>query len=86
MNEIELKIGNIIREVTSVEGEQIDKLALNDSLFKSAVLDSLTTIKFIMHLEKEFHIKIKPNKILKKNLASIAAIAKYVESECQISV
>jgi acyl carrier protein len=59
------------------------KLGLkNDTpLFESGLLSSLSLVKLVLFLEKQFHVVVRPEELLPKNFHTIDAICTYLRSK-----
>lgn len=50
-------------------------------LFESYVLDSLSLLQLVLHIEKRFRIVVKPDEMVPQNFETIAAICKYLRTK-----
>ena len=86
-----------LSETTAILAEQIRQLVPaaadvdltpEDPLITSGLLDSLTLFRLITAIQRQFGIKIRPQEVVAKNFATLAAIdrlisAKQLEREAQ---
>lgn len=56
------------------------KLASDDSLLETGVIDSVGVLELIEHLEETYGLKIPDEDVLPENLDSVGAIAAYVSA------
>ena len=64
--------------------EKIDEIAftsveLDDSLWKSGVLDSITIVEFAVEIEEEFNIKVPFDDIIVENFETLSRVITYIE-------
>jgi len=52
-----------------------------DDLLLSGLLDSMSVIRLVLHLETEFSIKIPPEDVIIEHFTSVEAITTYLESK-----
>ena len=67
--------------VTRFGASEVEKLAEEDSLLDAGLIDSVSMIELISHLEKEFEIRVDEDDMIPENFDSISAISRYVDSK-----
>lgn len=60
-------------------GMPVENFAVNDSLVASGLIDSLDTLRIVMHLETTYNINFSSQGIDPERLASIAGILDLIE-------
>jgi acyl carrier protein len=58
--------------------EQSDDLTADTPLMETGVLNSISIVRLISYLEAEFDIEVAPRHIVRDNLGSVRAIARFV--------
>jgi acyl carrier protein len=60
-----------------------DTIVIDDTtpLISSAIIDSISTLKLVDYLEKEFNIEFEPHEVDKDNLDSIELIENFIKSK-----
>jgi|694.fasta_scaffold83510_2 acyl carrier protein len=60
-----------------------DTIVIDDNtpLISSAIIDSISTLKLVDYLEKEFNIEFEPHEVDKDNLDSIELIENFIKSK-----
>ena len=61
--------------------EEVDGFADGDSLLELGVIDSLSMVDLIAHLEKTYEITIAEDDMVPENFDSVDAIVAYVEKK-----
>jgi len=64
-----------------LSGEYPDEFDRGDNLIDSGVLDSLSTLNLVSHLEEEYGIKIKSEDINLENFGTVDQLAALVEQK-----
>ena len=67
-----------LAEISDAEPEVITGLQVNDSLIDKGILDSLSTMKFVMAVERQFNVQINFDKINARNFSTLEKIEKFV--------
>jgi acyl carrier protein len=80
MDHIEQSVKSYILE-TFLPGTDAAELQSDTPLVSGGILDSLATVKLVMHLEEQFKIEIAAHEATTDNLDSIALIASLVRSK-----
>lgn len=62
-------------------GEDPKNLTDDTELKESGILDSLSTLKLVTFLEEQFKIELEASDLDASNLASVASLARLVESK-----
>ena len=60
-----------------------DTIVIDDTtpLISSAIIDSISTLKLVDYLEKEFNVEFEPHEVDKDNLDSIELIESFIKSK-----
>jgi acyl carrier protein len=60
-----------------------DTIVIDDTtpLISSAIIDSISTLKLVGYLEKEFNVEFEPHEVDKDNLDSIELIENFIKSK-----
>jgi acyl carrier protein len=60
-----------------------DTIVIDDTtpLISSAIIDSISTLKLVDYLEKEFNVEFEPHEVDKDNLDSIELIENFIKSK-----
>lgn len=56
-------------------------VAVDDPLWTSKVLDSITLVELIVEIESEFNIKVPFNEITEDHFETVSRMIKYIESK-----
>lgn len=62
-------------------GENPDDLTDSTPLISAGVLDSIATLKLVMHVEEKYGVGLEPHEVDKENLDSIELIARLLHSK-----
>lgn len=57
------------------------EIADDDDLLLSGLLDSLSVIRLVQHLESEFAVRVPPEDIVIEHFTSVDTIVAYLESK-----
>ena len=57
------------------------EIADDDDLLLSGLLDSMSVMRLVMHLETAFGVKIPPQDVVIENFTSVDTIAAYLEEK-----
>jgi acyl carrier protein len=80
VRDIKEKIKNYLIEELFEVGKE-DVLTDSTPLITGGLLDSISAIKLVIFLEKQFHIEFQPGDVDRDNLDTIALIADFVSSK-----
>jgi acyl carrier protein len=67
-----------LSENSDIDAAMLEQLGPRDSLVEKGILDSLSTMKFVIALEKRFDVQINFNKINGKNFSTLEKIEKFI--------
>jgi acyl carrier protein len=62
-------------------GESPDELTDSTRLISGGILDSIATLKLVMHLEEKYGVNFEPHEVDKENLDTLELIAKLLRSK-----
>jgi acyl carrier protein len=62
-------------------GENPDELTDATPLISGGVLDSIATLKLVMHIEEQYGIELEPHEVDKENLDTIEQIARLLQGK-----
>jgi acyl carrier protein len=62
-------------------GESPDELTDSTPLISGGVLDSIATLKLVMHVEDRYGVTLEPHEVDKENLDTLELIARLVASK-----
>lgn len=57
------------------------KVKIDDLLWSTKVLDSITLIELIVEIEGEYNIKVPFNEIIEENFETVSFMINYIESK-----
>lgn len=77
------KLREILIKDIGIPQEKMLKLKDDDSLIGKEILNSLSTIKFLMQIEKTFNIKFSLNSIYKKEFSTLINIEKNIKKRME---
>ena len=80
MSDIKAAVRSYLLE-NVLPGEDPGNLLDDTELKESGILDSLSTLKLVSFLEQQYQVEFEASDLEPANLASIAAIARLVESK-----
>ena len=85
MDELKRELKKLIIETLKLEDVTVDSIAENEPLFggEGLGLDSIDALELIVALEKRYRLSISDEEIGKRALASINALASFVEEHRQ---
>ena len=83
MTTIHSTVQQFILDAFIYDPETRERLTDDLPLIDEGILDSFGVHEALMFLEDEFHIEIKDDEVVSRNLGSIAAITAFVESKRQ---
>lgn len=62
-------------------GESPDELTDSTPLISGGVLDSIATLKLVMHVEEKYRISLEPHEVDKENLDTLELITRLLRSK-----
>jgi acyl carrier protein len=62
-------------------GEDADELTDTTPLISGGVLDSIATLKLVMHMEQVYGIELEPHEVDKENLDTLEQIARMLQKK-----
>lgn len=69
--------------IDKIEEIAFTTVNLNDSLWESGVLDSITIVEFATEVEEEFGIEIPFDEIVEENFETLTRLIAYIEKKQQ---
>jgi acyl carrier protein len=69
----------ILREF--LPGESPDELTETTPLISGGILDSIATLKLVMHVEEKYGITLEPHEVDKENLDTLELITALLQSK-----
>jgi acyl carrier protein len=67
--------------VEKIEEISFERVELNDSLWQSGVLDSITIVELAVDLEEEFKIEIPFDEIIEDNFETLANLIAFIKKK-----
>jgi acyl carrier protein len=64
-----------------IEEIAFSTVTLDQELWESSVLDSITLIELIVEIELQYHIKVPLNEISVENFSSVSKMITYINSK-----
>jgi acyl carrier protein len=72
----------MVEEITNYIKEEIDVLVTQEEeLLSSGLVDSITIMKVIAHLEETYEIKVPPQDMVIENFNTIKSITEYITQQ-----
>jgi acyl carrier protein len=72
----------MVEEITNYINEEIDVLVTQEEeLLSSGLIDSITIMKLIAHLEETYEIKVPPQDMVIENFNTITSIIEYITQQ-----
>jgi acyl carrier protein len=72
----------MVEEITNYINEEIDVLVTQEEeLLSSGLIDSITIMKLIAHLEETYEIKVPPQDMVIENFNTITSITEYIAQQ-----
>jgi len=72
----------MVEEITNYINEEIDILVTQEEeLLSSGLIDSITIMKLIAHLEETYEIKVPPQDMVIENFNTISSITEYIAQQ-----
>lgn len=67
--------------IAKIEELAFSKVEVNDSLWQSKILDSISIVELVVEIENEYGISVPFNEIIEDNFETIANMIKYISSK-----
>lgn len=67
--------------VAKIEELAFSKVEVNDSLWQSKILDSISIVELVVEIENEYGISVPFNEIIEDNFETVANMIKYISSK-----
>ena len=67
--------------VDKIEEISFERVELNDSLWNSGVLDSITIVELAVEIERQYNIEIPFDEIVEDNFETLARLIQFVEKK-----
>jgi acyl carrier protein len=72
----------MVEEITNYINEEIDVLVTQEEeLLSSGLIDSITIMKLIAHLEEAYEIKVPPQDMVIENFNTVSSITEYIAQQ-----
>ncbi|WP_296704800.1 acyl carrier protein [Algoriphagus sp.] len=72
----------MVEEITNYINEEIDVLvSQEEELLSSGLIDSITIMKLIAHLEETYEIKVPPQDMVIENFNTVSSITEYIAQQ-----
>lgn len=72
----------MVEEITNYINEEIDVLVTQEEeLLSSGLIDSITIMKLIAHLEETYEIKVPPQDMVIENFNTVSSITEYIAQQ-----
>ena len=72
----------MVEEITNYINEEIDILVTQEEeLLSSGLIDSITIMKLIAHLEEAYEIKVPPQDMVIENFNTVSSITEYIAQQ-----
>ena len=72
----------MVEEITNYINEEIDILVTQEEeLLSSGLIDSITIMKLIAHLEEAYEIKVPPQDMVIENFITVSSITEYIAQQ-----
>ena len=65
--------------IEKIEEISFEEVGVDDSLWESGVLDSITIVELAVEIEGEFNIEIPFDEIVVENFETISRLMKYID-------
>lgn len=72
----------IVEDLDALSAEELEG---GTNLIAEGILDSISAMRLVNHIETRLQIKIPPRDLIPKNFITLAAIVAYLESRSQSS-
>lgn len=67
--------------IAKIEELAFSKVEVNDSLWQSKILDSISIVELVVEIENEYGISVPFNEIIEDNFETVANMIKYISSK-----
>lgn len=67
--------------IAKIEELAFSKVELNDSLWTSKILDSISIVELVVEIENEYSISVPFNEIIEGNFETVANMIQYIASK-----
>jgi len=67
--------------IDKIEEIAFSRVAVDESLWESGVLDSITIVEFAIEVEKEFNIEIPFDEIVVDNFETLTRLIAYIQKK-----
>ena len=64
--------------VQYLKGADESELTSNTPLISGGIIDSISTMELVVHLERSFDIEFQPHEVDRQNLDTVEAIANFI--------
>lgn len=72
----------MVEEITNYINKEIDILVTHEEeLLSSGLIDSITIMKLIAHLEETYEIKVPPQDMVIENFNTVSSITEYIAQQ-----
>lgn len=72
----------MVEEITNYIKEEIDVLVTQEEeLLSTGLIDSITILKLIAHLEETYNIKVPPQDMVIDNFNTVTSIIEYINQQ-----
>ncbi|WP_040302788.1 phosphopantetheine-binding protein [Algoriphagus machipongonensis] len=72
----------MVEEITNYINKEINILVTQEEeLLSSGLIDSITIMKLIAHLEEAYEIKVPPQDMVIENFNSVSSISEYIAQQ-----
>ncbi len=74
----------MVDEIVKYISEEIDTpISAEDELLSSGLVDSITIMKIIAHLEDQYSVKVAPQDMVIENFNTVNSIQEYLSEQLQ---
>lgn len=67
--------------IAKIEELAFSKVELNDPLWTSKILDSISIVELVVEIENEYSISVPFNEIIEDNFETVANMIQYISSK-----
>ena len=67
--------------IAKIEELAFSKVEVNDSLWQSKILDSISIVELVVEIENEYFISVPFNEIIEDNFETVANMINYISSK-----
>lgn len=65
-------------------GRAVEDIDRDDSFFDQGILDSMSLLDFVLHIEREYGVAIPGHEIVPENFGSLAAVVAFLREELEV--